>query len=135
MARMSTSFAVMGDTQFLPGYSLALVDRAGVGVLSDLPRAERLRYVDDVERLADAVEHACREHDEAFRRVNIEILGNSDPFLHAHVWPRYDWEPAELVRKPVWLYPASRWSDPRFAFSAVHLELRKQIARNLAASG
>ncbi|MFI9452759.1 hypothetical protein [Amycolatopsis sp. NPDC052450] len=38
--------------------------------------------------------------------MNVEILGNTDPFLHAHVWPRYDWEPADKVGQPVWLY---RW--------------------------
>lgn len=25
-------------------------------------------------------------------RVNYEIFGNLDPFVHAHVFPRYAWE-------------------------------------------
>ncbi|MBE7162541.1 MAG: hypothetical protein INR72_14980 [Williamsia herbipolensis] len=41
MARQRASFAVIGDVQFLPGYSVALVDRPGVERLSELPRAER----------------------------------------------------------------------------------------------
>lgn len=54
--------------------------------------------------LAEAVEDACWEADAAFRRVNVEILGNTDPYLDAHVWPRYEWEPPELIGMPVWLY-------------------------------
>lgn len=69
--------------------------------------------------------------DPAFRRVNLEILGNTDPFLHAHVWPRYDWEPADLVGKPVWLYPADRWYDGRFALGPGHDKLREAIAEEL----
>jgi diadenosine tetraphosphate (Ap4A) HIT family hydrolase len=86
-----------------------------------------------MERLGEAVELACREADSRFRRVNLEILGNTDPFLHAHVWPRYDWEPAELVGKPVWLYPPEHWSDPTHALGPQHDELRAVIAHRLAA--
>ncbi|MFL0411986.1 hypothetical protein ACH0AH_12480 [Microbacterium paludicola] len=45
----------------------------------------------------------------------MEILGNTDAFLHAHIWPRYDWEPPEIVGDPVWLYPRERWTDPATA--------------------
>ncbi len=30
--------------------------------------------------------------------------GQRDGFLHAHVRPRFEWEPTDLVRMPVWLY-------------------------------
>lgn len=60
-----------------------------------------------MDRLGEAVERACGHADPAFLRVNLEILGNTDGFLHAHVWPRYAWEPADLVRLPVWLHPGT----------------------------
>lgn len=44
-----------------------------------------------------------------------------------------DWEPAELVGKPVWLYPAERWSDPATALGPEHDTLRAAIARHLSA--
>jgi hypothetical protein len=69
--------------------------------------------------------------DPAFRRVNLEILGNTDPFLHAHVWPRFDWEPAELMARPVWLYPRERWSDKRHALGPQHDVLREAISEEL----
>ncbi|MFB7506882.1 HIT family protein, partial [Streptomyces broussonetiae] len=111
LRRLASGFAVIGDVQFLPGYSVLLVDDPGVQRLSDLPKAERLAFLADMDLLGEAVERACRRLDPALRRVNLEILGNTDPFLHAHVWPRYEWEPAELVGKPVWLYPPERWRD------------------------
>jgi diadenosine tetraphosphate (Ap4A) HIT family hydrolase len=37
-------------------------------------------------------------------RINYEILGNTDPALHAHVFPRYSDEPDELKSRPVWFY-------------------------------
>jgi diadenosine tetraphosphate (Ap4A) HIT family hydrolase len=34
--------------------------------------------------------------------VNYEILGNYDHYLHAHVVPRYAWEPDERREHHVW---------------------------------
>jgi hypothetical protein len=52
-------------------------------------------------------------------------------FLHAHVWPRYDWEPEDLVRLPVWLYPREMWSEERYALGARHQPLREAIGEEL----
>jgi len=38
-------------------------------------------------------------------RINYEILGNGEPALHAHVFPRRMSEPDEARIYPVWLYP------------------------------
>lgn len=129
--RLGSGFAVMGDTQFLPGYCVLLVDEPGVGSLSELPRGKRLGFLGDMDRLGEAVERACRRVESGFRRVNLEILGNTDPFLHAHVWPRYDWEPEGLVGRPVWLYPPERWSDPEFALGPRHDVLRAAVGEEL----
>ncbi|MFD7493758.1 diadenosine tetraphosphate hydrolase [Streptomyces sp. NPDC059832] len=131
LRRLEAGFAVIGDVQFLPGYSVLLVDEPGVDRLSELPRAKRLAFLSDMDRLGEAVEGACRRTDPAFRRVNLEILGNTDGFLHAHVWPRYEWEPGDLVGMPVWLYPQDRWSDGRFALGPRHDALRAAIGEEL----
>jgi diadenosine tetraphosphate (Ap4A) HIT family hydrolase len=131
LRRLESGFAVIGDVQFLPGYSLLLVDDPDVQRLSELPREKRLCFLSDMDLLGEAVERACRRLDPAFRRVNLEILGNTDPFLHAHVWPRFEWEPAELVGKPVWLYPRDRWSDERFKVGRQHDVLREAIGNEL----
>lgn len=127
LAELDSSFAVIGDVQFLPGYALALSRVPGADRLSDLPRAERVRYLADVDLVSSAVENVCSARDSGYRRVNVEILGNSDAFLHAHVWPRYEWEPADVRGKPVWLYPAERWSDSGTVLGTDHDELRADL--------
>jgi diadenosine tetraphosphate (Ap4A) HIT family hydrolase len=121
----------MGDPQWLPGYCVLLTDNPEAQRLSDLSPTERTAYLGSMADLGEAVERACKEADPAFRRVNLEILGNSDAFLHAHVWPRYDWEPLELVRRPVWLYPKKNWRDEATALGHQHEELRAAITNYL----
>lgn len=129
LARLSAGFAVIGDVQWLPGYCVLLTDEPSAERLTDLPRPKRLSFPDDLDRLGEAVELACADLDPALRRVNLEILGNADTFLHAHVWPRYEWEPADLVHRPVWLYPPESWSDPVTALGPQHDGLRAAITQ------
>lgn len=133
LAELDSGFAAIGDVQFLPGYCVLLSRNPSARALAELPRSERLQFLADVDVLATAVEQACRAADPAFRRINIDILGNTDAFVHAHVWPRYEWEPPELVRKPVWLYDGANWSDAATALGAQHDELRAGIVRELGA--
>lgn len=98
---------MIGDVQWLPGYSVLITDTPGVDRLTDLTRDMRAAFLD------------------------IDILGNTDPFLHAHIWPRYRWEPPELRSKPVWLYPGSNWSDPATALAPAHDMYRAAITAEL----
>lgn len=134
MTRLPGGFAVIGDVQWLPGYCVLLTDDPSAQRLSDLSGPDRSAFLESMARLGAAVELACSGLDPAFRRVNLEILGNTDPFLHAHVWPRYDWEPAELVGGPVWLYPPERWTDPATQLGPQHDALRAAITGHLRAS-
>ncbi|WP_280399044.1 HIT family protein [Nocardia carnea] len=131
-AELGAAFAVLGDTQFLPGYALALTKKPGVDRLTDLPRAERVRFLADVDLIATAVESVCAARDPQYRRTNVEILGNTHHFLHAHLWPRYEWEPADIVGVPVWAYPAERWNDPETLLGSRHEELRSALAGEVA---
>ena len=132
LARLPSAFAVIGDVQFLPGYYVLLTDRPGAERLSDLPRDERRAFLGSMDLLGEAVETVCGARDPQFRRVNLEILGNTDAFLHAHVWPRYEWEPPELVTRPVWLHPAERWSDPAMRLGPEHDGLRAELTEAMA---
>jgi diadenosine tetraphosphate (Ap4A) HIT family hydrolase len=127
LAELEAAYAVIGDVQFLPGYALALTKAPGIDRLFDLPRTERVRYLADVDLLADAVETVCRRRDAAFRRLNVEILGNADAFLHCHIWPRYEWEPDALIGRPVWLYEPARWRDPATALGPAYDDLRADL--------
>ena len=83
MARMRGGFAVIGDTQHLPGYSLLLSDDPSVNHLTDLDWERRTQFLFDLSLLGEAVGLACR--DNGLRRINYEVLGNSLPILHGHV--------------------------------------------------
>jgi diadenosine tetraphosphate (Ap4A) HIT family hydrolase len=130
LARLDEGFAVIGDVQFLPGYCVLVSDTPGVDRLTDLPRERRIRFLASAERLAEAVETVCGRRDPEFRRINLEIQGNHDAFLHAHVWPRYEWE-GELARGPVILHGVHRWSDPSTALGPEHDELRADLVAAL----
>ena len=112
LRRLGAGFAVMGDVQFLPGYCVLTTDTPGVDRLTDLPRARRVEFLSDMELLGEAVQNVCARSDPAFRRINLEIQGNHDAFLHAHVWPRYEWEGPDHTWRPVALHPIERWRSP-----------------------
>ena len=75
---LSGSFAVYGDVQFLPGYCVLLPKRE-VASLNDLDLSERQIFLTDMTLLGDAIIQACSP-----LRINYELLGNTDNFLHAH---------------------------------------------------
>ncbi len=135
LGRLPGGFAVIGDVQWLPGYCALLTDDATVDRLTDLQHEKRIEFLTSMERLGEAVEVACTAMDPAFRRVNLEILGNTDVYLHAHVWPRYEWESPSVIGFPVWAYPMSHWSDPAHQLGAKHDELRRRIVEHLGTTG
>jgi diadenosine tetraphosphate (Ap4A) HIT family hydrolase len=131
LARLPQSFAVIGDAQFLPGYCVLLTDDPAINVLTDLPRSRRTEFLDSMAVLGEAVARACTTLDPTFRRMNYEILGNTDAYLHAHLFARYEWEPPERVGKPVWLYDPEEFYGPEAALSARHDPLRTAITEEL----
>lgn len=98
ICRLPSGWAVLGDVQFLPGYCLLLADPV-VASLNDLDGARRAEFLRDMARIGDAILRTT-----AAERINYEILGNSEPELHAHVFPRYATEPQNLRRRPAWFY-------------------------------
>lgn len=126
LARMKSGFAVIGDPQFLPGYCILLACPK-VGSLNDLPLAGRKDFLADMSLIGDAITAVCKPF-----RVNYDILGNTDDFLHAHIFPRYEWE-AEVLRKgPVWKYPKENWSMEAYQFSEEKYGgLKTQISQKL----
>ena len=98
IAKLRSGWAVVGDVQFLPGYCLLVADPV-VPSLNDLSPQARRQYLQDMALIGDAILKAT----DSFR-INYEILGNSEPELHAHIFPRYMSEPEEQRRKPAWFY-------------------------------
>ncbi|MCF5053293.1 HIT domain-containing protein [Pseudomonas syringae] len=122
ICRMPSGWAVMGDVQFLPGYCLLLPDPV-VASLNDLDAEARAVYLLDMARIGDAVLQAT-----GAVRMNYEILGNSEPELHCHIFPRYASEPDDKRRMPAWFYD---WKNAVPYAEDVHGQLRKSIAQLL----
>ena len=130
LATMRSGWAVMGATQFLPGYAVLMSHVDDAVHLTDLPRGQRAEFLMDLGLLGEAVMTVCNGLDPSLRRLNYEILG-PDHYLHAHVFPRYGWEDEELLSGAVWLYPADRWTSPRDAYADEHEPMREAISKEL----
>lgn len=119
-------YAVFGDVQFLPGYCV-LLPKKEVNSLNVLSLEEREQFLSDMSVLGDAIIQSCTPI-----RVNYDILGNTDNFLHAHVFPRYEWESEERKKMPVWLYDSSNWHNKETSYNPIkHDEIRNSILEYL----
>ena len=98
ITKLRSGWVVIGDVQFLPGYCVLLADPV-VPSLNDLSSEARVQYLLDMTLVGDAILKATDSY-----RINYEILGNSEPELHAHIFPRYRSEPDEKRRMPAWFY-------------------------------
>lgn len=123
VARVASGFVVFGMTQFLPGYCVLLA-ASEVFELNDLDHADRHQFLADMTMAGDVIAAEC-----APLRMNYSILGNELPILHAHIQPRYRWEPDEYRSGPAFQYPAEiraraehSWRRPE------HLDLMRRLA-------
>ncbi len=48
--------------------------------------------------------------------LNPTVIGNSDPFLHAHLIPRHADEPTVQLRRPIWEVARTLWDLPEYQF-------------------
>lgn len=96
--KVEAGWVVIGDVQFLEGYCLLLPDPV-VPDLNALQGKDRTVFLETMTKLGDAILEVT-----GAARINYEILGNTEPALHAHVFPRFLSEDPSLVKRPVWFY-------------------------------
>ncbi len=101
IVRLPSGFVVLHEFQYWPGYCLLLADPL-VGRLNDLQDQSRVDFLKDMARVGDALLAAT-----GAVRVNYSIYGNLDPFLHAHIVPRYADEDSQYRTMPPLAVPAS----------------------------
>jgi diadenosine tetraphosphate (Ap4A) HIT family hydrolase len=128
ICRVRSGWVVLGDRQFLPGYSLLLPDPV-VPSINDLAPEARSQFLSDMTAIGDAL---LRVTDTI--RINYAIYGNADPALHAHVFARYATEPDTYRGRPVWAYPREERDSVPFD-SARDRPLMDAIHRELKAAG
>jgi diadenosine tetraphosphate (Ap4A) HIT family hydrolase len=125
ICRLGSGWVVIGDVQFLRGYCLLLPDPV-VPSLNDLSARARGEFLLDMTRIGDALLRVTGAY-----RINYEILGNTEPELHAHIFPRFRTEPDELRRGPAWFYD---WANAPKYSTAEHAALQRALRAAILAT-
>jgi diadenosine tetraphosphate (Ap4A) HIT family hydrolase len=103
---MASGWLVAGEVQVVSGYCLLLPDPV-VPHLNSLVGEARAQFLVDMARAGDALLKVT-----GAARINYEMLGNLEPALHCHLFPRRSDEPESVRFKPVWSHDwdaAPRW--------------------------
>lgn len=110
VGRLPSGWLVVGDKQVVNGYCLLLPDPV-VAHLNDFAGEARERFLCDMAAAGDALLTVT-----GAVRINYEMLGNLEPALHAHLFPRYRDEPETNRTKPIWFYDweSARLFDAKF---------------------
>jgi len=99
ICQVPSGWVVLCDTQFLSGYCILLADPA-LPSLNDLSQEKQSEYLRDMAVVGDALLEVTGAY-----RINYVIAGNTDPYLHAHIVPRYMSEPEEYRHGLPWSHP------------------------------
>ncbi|MGH8014430.1 MAG: HIT family protein [Candidatus Binataceae bacterium] len=99
VAELPHSWIILGDAQFYRGYCVMLAKRH-VTELHLFERADALALFDELMALGEAISNATNP-----LKLNYECLGNQQPHVHWHVFPRQAHDSRHL--EPVWTRPES----------------------------
>ncbi len=95
VAELNTGYVVLGDHQFYKGYTLFLCKKDATE-LHQLDKEFKIKFLEEMSLVAEAVFRAFKP-----KKLNYELLGNSESHLHWHIFPRHENDP--LPEKPVWV--------------------------------
>lgn len=120
VAELDTGYVVIGDFQYFKGYALFLC-KQHKAELHQLDSGFRIKFLEEMGKVAEAVYIAFRP-----KKLNYELLGNTDSHLHWHIFPRYGTDPCPntavwCVRKSARCSEKTRPSDKEL------LELKKRL--------
>lgn len=94
---LSTGYVVLSKYQYkhYKGYTVFLC-KQHVGELHELNNNSKLEFLKEMSQVAEAVYKAFKPD-----KLNYELLGNAEPHLHWHIFPRYKKDPN--FKKPIWV--------------------------------
>ncbi len=118
IAELDNSYVVLGDAQFYRGYCILLA-KHHASELFELPIEEARGLSDELRSVGEAIHDVVHP-----LKLNYACLGNLEPHIHWHVFPRYESEEEKYRLAPVWVRPASERMRP----------LEEHVARMLMAS-
>lgn len=121
-----TSYIELSKSQFFEGYCI-LFSKIKYEHLTNMPIDEREKYLMEMSILGEVMLEVL-----GAERINYNILGNSYPYLHAHLFPRYSHEDKDLKKTVVWKYDSSYFTDEKYAFNEEkHKDLKEKLANAL----
>lgn len=114
---LASGYVVLGDYQYYKGYTL-LLSKFHTNELHKLKPKDRTQFLQDMALVSEAVYKAFKP-----KKLNYELLGNTDSHLHWHIFPRYADDPKPDV--PIWVIPPSIRSSKNTIPSDSEIKLLK----------
>ena len=108
ICRVPSGWVALADMQYLRGYCILLADPV-VDTINALDLPSRARFMIDMSIVGDALLQVT----DAFR-INYGMMSNADPYLHAHIVPRYMDEPEAIRRHLPWSYSKEHMASVPF---------------------
>lgn len=121
VAELNSCYVILGDAQYYRGYCI-LFAKIHATELYLMPADAARALFDEMRLTAEAIAAVVKPW-----KMNYECLGNSEPHVHWHLFPRYETD--ELRRGPIWLRPESERkvsldeSDRRALVASIQREL------------
>jgi diadenosine tetraphosphate (Ap4A) HIT family hydrolase len=97
VAELPHSWVILGDAQFYRGYCVLLA-KQHLTELHNMERVAAHALYEELLALGEAIERVTNPS-----KLNYECLGNQEPHVHWHVFPRSHSDSRRL--EPVWLRP------------------------------
>jgi diadenosine tetraphosphate (Ap4A) HIT family hydrolase len=125
IAELPRSWLILGDAQFYRGYCVLLAKRH-INESHLMPRGEAHELFDELLAVGKSLATVVKP-----LKLNYECLGNLEPHVHWHVFPRYAEDPQRLA--PIWVRPETERnvsledSDRRALLAALRAELSRII--------
>lgn len=91
---LKTGYIVLEYNQLYKGYVLFLC-KMHAEELHELDKKFKVLFLEEMSKIAQAIYKAFKP-----KKMNYELLGNSEPHLHWHIIPRYANDPD--INKPIW---------------------------------
>jgi len=125
IAELPRSWLVLGDAQFYRGYCVLLAKRH-VTELHLMARGEAHELLDEMLAAGRTLAAVMKP-----LKLNYECLGNQEPHIHWHLFPRYLDDPMRL--SPVWLRPEAERKVQLDASARHELigSIRRELVRRL----
>jgi diadenosine tetraphosphate (Ap4A) HIT family hydrolase len=127
VAELANSYVVLGDAQFYRGYCIVFAKRHATELYL-MPAEEARALFDEMRLMAESIAAVVKPW-----KMNYECLGNTEPHVHWHLFPRFHSESDDLRRGPIWARPAAERmlalpdEDQRALIAALREQIRTRF--------